>query len=53
MQGCSKKFYQPDNDKLQAGSWLKNFRPAKWRGIVLSLGHAPPANFENQRSRIR
>ena len=25
VQGCSKKFYQPGNHKLQTGSWLKKF----------------------------
>ena len=29
LQGCSKKFYQPGNHKLQAGSWLKKFQAAK------------------------
>ena len=25
IQGCSKKFYQPGNHKLQTGSWLTKF----------------------------
>ena len=24
ITGCSKRFYQPGNHELQAGSWLKN-----------------------------
>ena len=52
------KFYQPGNDKLQAGSWLKKFssHEVTARNFLAPLkggsGHATAENFENQRSQI-
>ena len=59
LQGCSQKFYQPGNHKLQAGSWLKKspsreaanfFNPPPPLQVV--RGYAPLENFENQKSQI-
>ena len=43
-QECSKKFCQPGNHKLQAGSWLKNFLSHEAaRNIFKSLLGGPGA----------
>ena len=43
-QECSKKFYQPGNHKLQAGSWLKKIPSSKPERV---WEHAPLENFKN------